>query len=390
MYTPMPPAELIYPLILTVAALAAVVLIARYVLQRKHALHQLASQFGHEDLKSGTAYEGRMDGCTYYYEYYAGSKNRPSYFRIWLDCPAAGSFRLGREGWLEGLFKRLGVSVEIQTGDSRFDREFYIQTDTVDFTTGFLASPDTREAIRRIYAGGFREFSLDGETIEARRTPFSPAKDTIGLETEAVVRELKRLTGQVPEESGENRMAGMPAWKLRRNVVYVLTGLAAAAGLGLTLLGLKLYTPLRAMDVFIFSLGYVVPALLVFTVASIHLLKGRSASYKDVLYNFLFSLIGFPLSGFGGAMVLNGALDEADVIYHDARVTGKHYTTSRNSRNYYLEITSWNGKAGGEKIKVSHTVYRRAKVDRSVLIVGTRPGRLGFEWITAYRIRRTP
>lgn len=382
--------ELIFPLILIAAALVAAVLIARYALRRKRALNQLASQFGHEDLKSGTAYEGQLNGCTYYYEYYAGSKNRPSYFRIWLECPAEGSFRLGREGWLVGLFKWLGISMEIQTGDSRFDREFYIQTDMVNFTRRFLASPDTREAIRRIHASGYPEFSLDGEIIEARRSPFTPLKGTADLETDTVVRELKWLAGQVPEESREPRLAGMPAWKLRRNVVYVLTGFGAAAGLGLTLLGLHRYTPLRAMDVFTFSLGYVVPAFLVFTVISVHLLKGRSSSYKDVLSNLLFSLIGFPLTGFGGTMVLNGALDETDVVYHDARVTGKHYTTSRNTRSYYLEITSWNGNAGGEQVRVSHGVYHRAKVGRSVLTVGTRAGRLGFEWITDYRIKRTP
>lgn len=380
--------DLILVIILIIGGSAAAVYIFHYSRKQKRALYKLASDLGLENLKSGTIYEGQINGHTYYYEYSSGSKNRPSYFHVWLDCPSPGGFTLGREGWLDRLCKRLGICVEIQTGDDAFDRDFYVRTDTVAFTRTYLAAPEVRESVKAISARGFPEIVHDGSVLKAGVTPFRPAKDAGSMEIEPVVRELIKLAEGIPAESYEPRILGLPAWKIRRNFVYIFSTLLMVAGAGLCLWGYYQYPPLHGIDVFMFVAGYVIAACFFFIALSVVMLKGRSSSHTDLLTNVLFAVIGIPLFGFGGAVVLNGFLDESAVAYHDARVTGRHYTSSRGSRTYYLRVKSWNGRAEGEKIRVDSSLYHRVSVGNTVLTVATRSGHLGFEWIQSCRVKK--
>jgi len=375
-------------IILILGSSAAAVYFFNYSRKQKRALYKLASDLGREDLKSGTIYEGQLNGYTYYYEYSSGSKNRPPFFRIWLDCPSPGSFTLGKEGRLDRLCKHLGICVEIQTGDDIFDSEFYVRTDTVAFTRTYLAKPDIRQAMKAISRGGFPEISHDGSILQAGVSPFHPVKEAGSIEIESVVRELTQLANEIPSESYEPRIIGVPAWKIRRNVVYTFSILLMVAGAGLYFWGHYQYPPLHGRDVFMYVLGYVIPAGLLFIVLSIVLLKGRSSSHTDVLINGLFAIIGIPLFGFGGVVVLNGFFDESAVVYHDARVTDRHYTSSRSSKTYYLKVRSWNGRAAGENIEVDSSFYHRVRVGDTILTVGTRSGYLGFEWLESYRIMK--
>jgi hypothetical protein len=380
--------DLILVIFLVIGGSAAAVYIFNYSRKQKLALHKLASDLGRENLKSGTIYEGQLNGYKYYYEYSSGSKNRPSYFKVWLDCPSPGGFTLGREGWLDRICKRLGICAEIQTGDFAFDREFYVRTDSVAFTRTYLAAPEVREAVKAISVRGFPEIVHDGSVLKAGVSPFQPAKDAGSVEIEPVVRELMQLAKGVPPESYEPRIIGVPAWKIRRNFVYTFSILLMLAGMGLFFWGYYQYPPLHGRDIFMYIVGYVIAACLFFIALSVVLLKGRSSSHTDLLTNTLFALIGFPLFGFGGAVVLNGFLDASAVVYHDARVTGRHYTSSRGSRTYYLKVKSWNGLAEGENIRVDSSMYHKVRVGDTVLTVGTRAGYLGFEWLESYGVKK--
>lgn len=380
--------DLILVIVLIIGGSAAAVYFFNYSRKQKRALHKLASDLGLENLKSGTIYEGQLDGHTYYYEYSSGSKNRPSYFQVWLDCPSPGGFTLGREGWLDRLCKRVGICIEIQTGDYAFDREFYIRTDSVAFTRTYLAAPEIREAVKTISERGFPEIIHDGSVLKAGVSPFQPAKDAGSMDIEPVVRELMQMANGIPSESYEPRIVGVQAWKFRRNFVYTFSTLLMVAGAGLCFWGYYQYPPLHSRDVLMYVLDYVIAGCLLFIALSVVLLRGRSSSHTDLLINVLFAVIGVPLSGFGGAVVLNGLLDESIVVNHEARVTGRHYTSSRGSRTYYLKLKSWNGRAEGERIRVDSSLYHRVRVGDTVLTVGTRSGYLGFEWIQSYGVKK--
>lgn len=369
---------------------AAVILfyIIRHIRLKKSRLRELASDLGREDLKSGKTYEGEQDGHKFYYEYYAGSKNRPSSFRIWLDSPSQGGFKIGRERVLDTFFKRLGIAVEIQTGDAEFDGLFYIRTDHVAFTRSFLYVPETRESMKVVHRLGFTELSHDGKSIEAKISPFNLPKMNTSLNTDAVLGELVELARRMPADSVEKSYTGMPGWKLRRNAVYTINTVVVAGGVGLLVWGLASYTPLRAFDIFIWSTEFSIPALLLFMVAMVYLLKGRSSSHTDLLINFGMAAIGLPLACFGGAMSLNGYLDVSEIRYYDTKVIGKRYSTSRNSTNYYASLESWNPDRQREEVRINQSIYRKINAGGTIMTIATRPGRLGFEWIVGYRIKK--
>jgi hypothetical protein len=99
------------------------------------------------------------------------------------------------------------------------------------------------------------------------------------------------------------------------------------------------------------------------------------------------TLFGFPMAGFGGLTVLNGYMDKSEAIYHDARVNGRRVSKSKDSTSYYVSLVSWRTDRDTEEIKVTYSTYNKVKSGESVMRIGTRKGKYGFEWIERYHIK---
>lgn len=362
-----------------------VFIIWHYRLQRKKAA-QLAAELGTDSLESGKTYEGELNDRKYYYEYYAGSKNNPSYFKISLDCQSTGEFKIVKERRFDRLFKQLGIAVEIQTGDSYFDKTFYIQTDAVEYTRAYLDSAEHREAIKELFALDFNELFYDGERIVIKKSPFSFRDNPDKHFVEATVTELIRLIQHLPDDIYTPMTGRTRAWKQNRAIIYTISIVSTVGGFGLFFGGLQYFTPLDEIDVFLFSLEYSIPAFVIFIFVAIRLLKGRSSSHKHLLFNFLIALVGFPMTGFGTAMVMNGYMDKAEASYYVVKVTGKRISKSRDSTSYYVSLKSWRERGTEEEIKVSHSTYNNVKSGVTRMTIGTKPGYLGFEWLDSYEI----
>lgn len=208
-----------------------------YYRKTRGKLIQLATSLGLDDMKSGATYEAVLDNRKYFYQYYAGSKNNPSYFRIWIDCRSTGGFRIGRETIFDRLFKSLGVAVEIQTGDSQFDRNYFINTDTVAFTRACFDSPDRRQIVIELFNLKFREILHDGKRLEVKISPFRLKENIDKATVESAVKELLALSSELPEDYYEPRVIGTPAWKFKRGIIYTVSLSTLAAGIGALMWG---------------------------------------------------------------------------------------------------------------------------------------------------------
>jgi hypothetical protein len=383
-------AHISQPLLIGAVALAMLLgagVIAAVVLRRtRRALRGFSAAQGLEALEPGKTYTGELGGQPYECVYHAGSRNRPASFRVRIACPSPGDFTVGPESSFDRLFKKLGIAVEVQTGDPDFDRRFYINTNTVGFCRTYFAKGDVREAMRRIADLSYATVSLDGSTLEAVCSPFAAGKARPDGFVDEAVRALGALAADIPQAWYEPRALGMPRWKLTRAGIFVVAGLSAAGGFGLFLWGTMAYPPLDQLAAGLFSLRYSVAALVLFAIFAVLLLRGRSSSHKELLASVSIALLGFPLSGAGGLMVLNGYRDDSPPVPHQAQVVDKHYTRSRNSTNYYVHLPSWRAGHSREQIKVSSRVYQRVRPGRSVMQVTTRAGRYGFEWVDGYRL----
>ena len=363
------------------------VLVIRQYRKTRSLLRNLAADLGEKELKSGLVYEGEKDGVKYFYQYIAGSRNSPSIFKLGLACPSRGEFRIAKESRFDSFFKRLGITVEIQTGEGEFDRDFFIQTDSVPFTRSYLMSPDKREAVRKLFALGYDRVNLDGQRMEAVISPFAQSEFKGGDFVEATLTELRRLTRDLPEEAAGYRALGVPVWKFRRGFIYAVSIAGVIAGAALLFVANKFWPPLDGGAMFLYSLHYIVPAYLLFLVVAVAFLKGRSSSHKDLLINLLIALIGFPISGYFGVMAANGYLDPAGGSDHEVLAMHKHVTRSRDRKHYHVTTETWRDSRTEEKIEVSYDTYYKIKPGSTALVVTTKPGRLGFEWLVSYRVR---
>jgi hypothetical protein len=378
------------PVLVSAAALAlllAALTIAAFVLhRRRRALREFSVAQGLDAFEPGKIYTGEFEGRPYQYVYHAGSRNRRASFRVRIDCPSPGDFEVSAESRFDRVFKKLGIVAELQTGDPDFDRRFYINTNSVRFCRAYFANGDVRQTVRGIADLGYTAITLKGSTLEAVCSPFAVgAARPEGFVDEAV-RGLGALAADMPQEWYEPRALGMPRWKIARAGVFAAAGLSLAGGFGLLLWGTMAYRPLDGGALTLCSLRYSVAALAVFVVAAVRLLRGRSSSHKELLVSVGIAVLGFPLSGVGGLMVLNGYTDDSPPVRHEAPVLDKHYTRNRNSTAYYVHLGSWRPGHSREKIKVSGEIYRRVRAGRSVMQVTTHAGRYDFEWVDAYRI----
>jgi hypothetical protein len=222
--------------------------------------------------------------------------------------------------------------------------------------------------------------------MEARISPFSIDKLTNSEMIHTAVRNLSALSKDLPASFYQPRVLGIQAWKVERSLIFIIAGLSIAAGLAGIMWGLKTYPPLDGWDLFVFSAQFSVAALAIYTFLSVVMIRGRSSSHKELLVAFLIALFGFPMTGFGGLMVLNGYLDESDATYHEARITDRRFSKSKDSSSYYVTVVSWRANHETEEIKVTYDIYSQVKSDESIMRVGTHKGKYGFEWIKEYRI----
>lgn len=378
--------QILIPVIIIIFVIGVGALV--YILNRKTRGRAavLAASLGFDEIKSGQTYESQEDGRHFFYKYFAGSKNNPSYFKIWVTCPSGGSFQIGRESALDRLFKNLGITVEIQTGDKQFDRDYFINTDTVAFTSACFSSPERRQAVNELFKLNFKKISHNNNILEISITPFTFSEKFDKATVESAVKQLVVLGHDMPADYYERKVIGTPAWKFQRNIIYTVSITSAVVGVVAMFWGNVSYPPLDPFDIFKDSLGHALPALLVFIVLSVYLLKGRSSSHVDLLTNLCISLIGIPLLVYSGMVTGNGYLDEFPAAYHEVRATGKHYSKSKNSTTYYVLLESWRDSHVTEEIKVNKRSYDQIHSGITFMGITTRPGYLGYEWLVAYKI----
>ncbi len=354
-------------------------------IKRKRRLAAAAkAKDGPETVGPGSSGESTHEGITYYYKHFRGTDKAPPYFSITIPCPTAGAFAVKPETKFDRFFKKLGVCVEIDTHDPTFDDAFYITSDTIPFTRSFLEKSENRRSIQALFNLGFNQLKHDGKNLVAtwqnfpRRTEMETATMEKAVEQLAVpVRHLPKITTYETEES--------PAWKLRRLFAFAFPILITVTGIVALILTFTTYRPLDPGKMLVNSLKYSLPAFVLFTWFSIHLLKGRSTSHRELIAVFFIVLFGFPAAGFGYSGYLNGALDNNPPAIHDALVIKKYYTKSKSNYSYYARVKSWRETENTERLGVSHRYYKSLEPGKSVIAVTTKPGKFGFEWIIGFR-----
>lgn len=326
-----------------------------------------------------------VEGVEYRWHYYEGSKNNPSFFKVLIDCESEGSFKIAEETGFDKFAERMGINVELKTGDIEFDENYYLTSDHVEFSRMFFDSSKRRQAIREIFGNGFNQVEFDGMEMAAVLSPFKreqPIDDAIVERTAANLIDLIENMPEVPDILGP---AG-GGWKARRVIAFAVPGLLLVGGVTLLFLSLAKYTPLDPWRLVFSSLKISLPLLVVYLWLALQLLKGRSTSHRELIIVAIISLTAFPLAGAGSKAFLNASLDTGVATAHRAPVVHKYYSISDDDETYYALVESWREPDSTEKITVTSGEYSRIDPGSALITVVTKPGKFGYEWIVQYRI----
>ncbi len=371
--------------LLVLGAVAAIIVLA-YRWQ-KRTLKHLGDALGTAPVVPGRKYEAEIAGQPYRYQYVPGSRNSPPRFTVGVECVSPGAFKVKKEKGFDRLFKRLGIAEEIQTGDPIFDQDLYLDTESVAFTRSYFQDHHKREAMVGLFQQGFSRVVHDGKSIQATIQPFRPGDSREPDLIQHAVAALKTLASDLPEQYYEPRIAGAAAWKVKRVLIFAVLVASAAAAVASLATNFRFYAALDKLDAFLVSLRYSVPALVMFGILAVSWLKGRSSSHLEVTAALAGALLAFPAGGFGLLLFLNGYLDTSPTVQHRAEAVEKHYTRSKDSTTYHVVLRSWREGRSREEIIVSRSVYAATRPGASEITVGTRAGRLGFQWVESYRLQ---
>ena len=349
-------------------------------------LKRVAGILGPKGFVAGHIYKTVFKDRTFHFTFGGRSKKFPFELSIFTECPAPGAFRIIRERKVDRLFKRLRVSVEIQTGDDLFDDTCFILTESPGFTKAYLKSSAKRRSILRLLQTGFTEIKLDGDKLSAEWRPLNLKAELTPAMLEQITGWMTELTDQIPSHFAESTVPGLHNWKWKRKAVFSLASVVLVAGIVTAIWSSAFCWPMDPRRLFFDSLNFSLPALLVLMVLAVMLLKGRSSSHVELGIVAGMALIGFILAGLGGEATINGELDKAPIATHTVKIVHKYKWTTKGSTNYTVVMESWRIPGGTEEVRCNRSVWEAVQPGVTRIACDTRPGKLGFEWLLGCNI----
>jgi hypothetical protein len=111
------------------------------------------------------------------------------------------------------------------------------------------------------------------------------------------------------------------------------------------------------------------------------ILRGRSIGYGEFCVAMVLLLVGCPVVTTEILPMINGLGDLGPPSFHVAKVVRK-FTKGRKTKTYHATLTSWRRGEKTVDIRVVRGVWGWATEGGNV-VVTTRPGLLGWEWVVA-------
>jgi hypothetical protein len=313
-----------------------------------------------------------------------GKNARPSALELSVAVDSPYEFEMVVETWFDRRFKKLGLAVEVQTGDDTFDDECYVRSDTPAFAAAYLADPIKRIAILDLRSFKFLSVKLANGRLSAKWVGHDPERDgRPDLIPDVAARLLvlsRNLPAPQPEfdanTAGARRTTAVGLWRVL--VAFALTIFAAG-----------LFPPIFTGDLVLRTLIGCLTAPIAGFVAAL-LLRGTSRSHYTWTALMLGGLFLYPVGCAGTAALLNAQLDGAVDEVRTLVIVEKYTTRHKNTTKYHVRVVSWRNPAETISFRTDATTYQAVVPNRSRLEVVTRPGALAMDWEKSRRVLLEP
>jgi hypothetical protein len=301
--------------------------------------------------------------------------------------PVAGRFRVTRRGALDRWMAAFVPALEFRSRDSRFDRDFNVQTRDPELTSGILTKQPNRATVRHLFERGVQSVHLDGDRIKAtgmrKALGTAPAADDILELIERLASLAAAVTTFVAHHevrpAPKNDPAVVASWS-----VLVLLGVL---GFAMLIAGAIEYTLVQPAQILLACalLGLPAVAPVVFVLALV--VQRRTSPYGLVRGLAGVALVVVPLFVSGSLLFSNGVLDETAADEHVVTVVGKSARKKDKKMRYHAGLASWWADDDVRWVRISKATYDELEPDASLMEVRTHPGLLGYEWIEGYSVR---
>ena len=323
-------------------------------------------------------------GKNYALSYFPGAKNSPPTLTLSTNAAIAAAMSVRKEGKTERLAKNIGLTNELQTQDSLFDDEFFLDTDDLQFFQSYLRCENKRRAIQHIFSSAWPVQKIDfGKgKINIVLEPFK-IHDQGSFKPQTLFDQLLVLGEDLPKKALPSASQNSYHRTSRRNHLILLAvsiALVFATGLTLLIKGQDEFPPLRH-GFLLKGFYYSLPAVVVYLWLIFDLLRGRSTSHTNFSLAAIFGTGAIILCAIGAIAFTNGYLDRSDSETHIVQIAGKFCKKSKNHCNYFLSFDSWRYPGEIEELRINSHLFQSIQPGDSYQL-DIRKGYWGQEWVS--------
>jgi hypothetical protein len=333
-------------------------------------------------------------GCTREEEHFVGEfegerfellaqfDKRPASVR--LSVPEAGPrITVTRNGALLRFWTRIGFSRPIDSGDDRFNDNFYVDSAKREFATTLLRHRAIRTSLERLASVEHREIVLGGASLIVRLPSRVLAAPDGATHLRGVLTEARCLAEEVRKAREGSAAKGPRGWPLSVIAILLAPLLGAAGGCVFirTMPELQLDDAMSALKLCGWiSLGVYVGLLAVVVLAC----AGRSDAHRLLFLWALSGLLAVPMTVFGLAFGGNALLDRSQARQTEVRIRELKYDDQASDRKgvWHLFVYSWRGE---RKVDLVHPTKDEADalLDATAThaVLELRDGAFGWERI---------
>ncbi len=297
-----------------------------------------------------------------------------------FKCELSHIFWLSHETYWDILFKDLGLTSEVQTGDGEFDQKIYIACDHTGFLKTLIADEVFRNYVKSIFSQGGEKIKSNGKTVS-----FTFDGDVLHRsELMNACHELMTQIKNIPDMS-----TGFFSDPLAVKILVVESLIWSIAAYGLTnflafMANMRENLYLDGSALVFQGLGIAIGFFCLLLFFIIRFFQLSSRGHRLIVESFFVLLLGVPASSISVLSDLNMSLDSGPTqitrMYIVDRYTQKHRSRRSTSTSYHLIIRrSHNTDAPSRHLGVSSNVYNSVTKNGEIDIEVS-PGYFNHAW----------
>ncbi|WP_319557505.1 hypothetical protein [Thiomicrorhabdus sp.] len=325
------------------------------------------------------------NGKRYRYQIKESRFNFNSELKIGIPTPEKYNFSLKREEQIDRFFKKVGLSVEHQTGDKTFDQHIYIASDDSHLHEQLTHNKELSNFILEQF-NDQSNYSVE-EIIGNSGFLWIKLKVPNDFDGMDVVETARTYVPMLYDLS--KKFSSPSSQSTTRDPFIIKAIIILAISSGLAINGFiqffrisldKIPFTLDRTDVIFDSIIIGGGMTFILAAAAIFFLKRSARAHLVLIEIFLVGFLGSVSTSFAGLRDVNMEFDTNPAQEYQVEVLDKWSESSRRSTSYYIQTRDWTGENYTRDILISSDFYNKLS-HGSKLKVTQSSGYLNYRWV---------